>query len=740
MQANNYQPIFQQSGQAYNVDPVLMQAIQQTESAGDPNVTSSAGAQGNMQLMPQTAAALGVQNPYVPAQAIPGATKLMAQNLAAFKDPRLAVAAYFGGPDTRQWGPKTSAYVATVAKNYAALKAQAMPASAPAQSSADDLVNAFLSPSSASSSTSPKTAPQPADDLVNAFLTPPSNDNADAPAASTPLAPGDVPMIARGAAGRTANQIAAAQAPVANAIGRVASAAGQAAVAAGAQTPEVIAPQAIRAMDSVGIPGDAINAVAGLPLRAGAAVLGGAQAGVAQIGAELGQPALGRDVAALPEAFAGDAAMVRTAPVDESRILPAPNALMGNVRPDVPAPPNAIVEAASPAPAVPSPRSVGAAATPAAATVMTPREAAANDAAALQQQLTRGPMKGDSTIYVPGSTPTAAEVAGDANISLEQKHYAQNVAPAQFDAQQKANNNARVDLYSQLAGNPDTVRIAEDARDAQASQDLAAAFANKGQADAQPVVDQINSILAGPAGKDDAVVATLNSIKGKLYDPQGALETDPEMLYGVRQAINNLLSKKGAVANPQAQLATSQLMQVKGALDQAIEPAAPGFAQYLKNYSDASKPIDTMNYLQEKMPQIIGAAGMMSQPKFHQMMIQIAKQRAMPGANPAKSIDPETMAGLINLHSDLTRITNLDLGRARGSDTAQNFNLASKLAGQGAHVVAHAVAGHSLPLVGNMLVESGKHVLASRKMAKTQAQQAKRVNELLNPYLNGDGG
>jgi hypothetical protein len=371
---------------------------------------------------------------------------------------------------------------------------------------------------------------------------------------------------------------------------------------------------------------------------------------------------------------------------------------------------------------------------------MTPREAAANDAAALQQQLTRGPIKGDSTIYVPGSTPTAAEVAGDANVSLEQKHYAQNVAPEQFTAQQKANNDARVDLYSQLAGNPDTVRIAEDARDAQASQDVAAAFANKGQADAQPVVDQINSILAGPAGKDDAVVATLNSIKGKLYDPQGALETDPEMLYGVRQAINNLLSKKGAIANPQAQLATSQLMQVKGALDQAIEPAAPGFGQYLQNYAEASKPIDTMTYLQEKMPQVIGANGMMSQPKFHQMMIQIAKQRAMPGVNPAKSIDPETLAGLMNIHSDLTRTTNLDLGRARGSDTAQNFSLASKIAGQAGNVVAHAVAGHSLPLVGNMLVESGKHVLSTRKAAKTAAQQAKRVNELLNPYLDGEGG
>jgi hypothetical protein len=257
-----------------------------------------------------------------------------------------------------------------------------------------------------------------------------------------------------------------------------------------------------------------------------------------------------------------------------------------------------------------------------------------------------------------------------------------------------------------------------------------------------PVSDLIDQIMAGPAGKNKTVVSTLKEVQASLHqnnDPQAPLETDPEMLYGVRKAINQMISKTGAITHPQAQAAIPQLMEVKNALDQAIEPAAQGFGQAIQNYADASRPIDAMTYLQNQLPSVIKKDGTISPDRFHNTMVQIAKARALPGANAAKSIDPQSLENLMNIHSDLVRMGNLSAGKATGSDTFQKASFAAKIAGKGAHLAAHAIMGSHLPLIGNLAVESGKDLLAKRAAQKTAAQQAKRVNELLNPYLNGEG-
>jgi hypothetical protein len=83
----------------YNVDPALAMAIAQRESGLNPNAVSPSGAQGVMQLMPATAAALGVTNPFDPAQNIDGGVRYLAQMIAQFNgDLVRAVAAYDWGP------------------------------------------------------------------------------------------------------------------------------------------------------------------------------------------------------------------------------------------------------------------------------------------------------------------------------------------------------------------------------------------------------------------------------------------------------------------------------------------------------------------------------------------------------------------------------------------------------------------------------------------------------------------
>jgi soluble lytic murein transglycosylase-like protein len=81
------------------IDPALLKGLVSQESGFDPSARSGAGALGLTQLMPGTAASLGVSNPLDPAQSLQGGAKYLRQQLDRFGgDERLALAAYNAGP------------------------------------------------------------------------------------------------------------------------------------------------------------------------------------------------------------------------------------------------------------------------------------------------------------------------------------------------------------------------------------------------------------------------------------------------------------------------------------------------------------------------------------------------------------------------------------------------------------------------------------------------------------------
>ena len=92
-----YAGLFAQNEARYQLPQGLLAAVAQTESGGNPSAVSPAGAQGLMQLMPGTAAGLGV-NPWVPGQAVQGAAQLLSKYLHNFGSVPLALAAYNAGP------------------------------------------------------------------------------------------------------------------------------------------------------------------------------------------------------------------------------------------------------------------------------------------------------------------------------------------------------------------------------------------------------------------------------------------------------------------------------------------------------------------------------------------------------------------------------------------------------------------------------------------------------------------
>ena len=76
----------------------LLGAIVQVESGGHPHRISPAGAMGPLQLIPSTARALGVSDPFDPEESLDAAARYLRTQLNTFHSVRLAAAAYNAGP------------------------------------------------------------------------------------------------------------------------------------------------------------------------------------------------------------------------------------------------------------------------------------------------------------------------------------------------------------------------------------------------------------------------------------------------------------------------------------------------------------------------------------------------------------------------------------------------------------------------------------------------------------------
>ena len=93
-----FHPIILQAANRYQVDPALIYAIIMAESGYNPKAVSKKGARGLMQLMPETAQALGVKDSFNPEQNIDGGVRYFKQLVNQFNgDVKLALAAYNAG-------------------------------------------------------------------------------------------------------------------------------------------------------------------------------------------------------------------------------------------------------------------------------------------------------------------------------------------------------------------------------------------------------------------------------------------------------------------------------------------------------------------------------------------------------------------------------------------------------------------------------------------------------------------
>jgi hypothetical protein len=127
-----YRDLVEAAAKRYNMDADLISSVIAVESNFDPKAVSRKNARGLMQLLPETAARLGVQNIYDPQENIDAGTRYLRELLEKYNnDLALTLAAYNAGPERVQlYGrvppfAETISYVRRVKRNYDKSKSKA---------------------------------------------------------------------------------------------------------------------------------------------------------------------------------------------------------------------------------------------------------------------------------------------------------------------------------------------------------------------------------------------------------------------------------------------------------------------------------------------------------------------------------------------------------------------------------------------------------------------------------------
>lgn len=122
MSSSEIDRLIDEKASRYSINPDFIRAVVRVESGYNVSALSPKGAQGLMQLMPETAADLGVANPWDPEENLEGGIAYLASFLWEFGDVRDALTAYNAGPQRvrkRQELPyETRQYVQLVLSHF----------------------------------------------------------------------------------------------------------------------------------------------------------------------------------------------------------------------------------------------------------------------------------------------------------------------------------------------------------------------------------------------------------------------------------------------------------------------------------------------------------------------------------------------------------------------------------------------------------------------------------------------
>lgn len=330
-----------------------------------------------------------------------------------------------------------------------------------------------------------------------------------------------------------------------------------------------------------------------------------------------------------------------------------------------------------------------------------------------------GPMAVNAAELVPGSLPTLAEATGNAGLATLQRGV-RDLRPNAFAEREVGNAAARTSAFDRLAGDPAAMEAAAAARGnaadalygrafaadgmrrglAQEAQAMRAPFSGVGLSGAEEdlATPGLRELASRPMFKqavDDAKRLAAN--KGvKLDDPLQSLEG----LHYIKLALDDALNP--AAKSAMGRNASAAVMDMRDKLAEELAQVSPLYGNARQTFAEMSQPINAMEALQGL--RLTDARGNMTLAKVKNGIEGLERLQAAPGANAAKSVQPEQMDALRAIQADLLRQDLLNKGRSIGSNTFQNIAtdniLTSLLPGR----LGEAVKGKA----GGLLGQAGK--------------------------------
>jgi hypothetical protein len=202
---------------------------------------------------------------------------------------------------------------------------------------------------------------------------------------------------------------------------------------------------------------------------------------------------------------------------------------------------------------------------------------------------------------VPGVRPTTAATALDPGLAAAETTIRALDQTGAFPARLSANQQAILEAYRRVSGQPGSIPVAEAKRSSITAPMREEAFANV-TVDPQTfqtgvtltVNKAIENIRNSPAGVRQDVETAMNWATSRIAKARNPME-----LYEIRKDLAAAMQGKYNQDNPSLRLAKGQLSDVVRAVDDVIEASAPGFKAYMEKYSKMSAPIDQMRVLQD---------------------------------------------------------------------------------------------------------------------------------------------
>lgn len=320
--------------------------------------------------------------------------------------------------------------------------------------------------------------------------------------------------------------------------------------------------------------------------------------------------------------------------------------------------------------------------------------------------------------HVEGSSPTTAQVlaqglqGGNPQAVMAEKTVANTPAgKIVFADRDIANNAARIAQLKALAGTPDDLAAAIQAR-----KDAAQPAIDKMLADpvqnptvlktSQPIragaiTAKIDALANTSFGTDPVISKSLGAIRQQVMDAADKTDVNaytytpsqlqalknepyvrPDLLDGIRQNLRNTISdnaSNGAVSSKQE----AGLQPLADHITSAIDGANPGYRNYLATFAKASQPINSMEAAGGILADVAGAgrgANSAGDAQVTLPAVRSALARAL--KNSPYELDPQTQAALEGVQADLQRSSISNSVRTPGSDTSFNLQAPGWLAGK----------------------------------------------------------